>query len=155
MDKPECTREPELVETIADGRWPDACAGELREHVDACDVCAEIAIVANAIHIESEEAMHDAQVPPSGAMWWRTQRRAQQDAARAASRTMTLIQVATLAGTAGVLMQQDWSRWLTRGWLAATELLAPSVAQWSGPLVLGIAMCVMLTPFAIYYAVTE
>jgi predicted anti-sigma-YlaC factor YlaD len=151
----ECPRELELVETITAERWPDRSANELLEHVESCIVCSDLAIVASAIHDESEEAMREAHVPPSGAVWWRAQRRAQQEAARTASRTITFVQVATVAATTAVLLQQDWNRWLTRGWLAATDLLAPSVAQWSAPLIIGIAMCVMLAPVAIYYAVAE
>ncbi len=151
----ECPRELELVETIAASRWPDRCAEDLRAHVETCIVCSDLAIVASAIRTESENAVREAQVPSSGAVWWRAQRRARREATRTASRTMTLVQVATIAGTAAVLLQQDWSRWLARGWFVATDLLAPTVAQWSAPLIIGIAMCVMLAPVAIYYAVAE
>jgi len=162
MTRVECTRESEIFEAVAAGRAPN---DELRAHATGCAICRDLAEVASAIHRDFHAAMREAHVPSSGVAWWRIQRRAQEKATRVASRTVTFVQLATLAGTACLvlailggmsLMTQDWKLWIDRVYFSILDFLAaPAIAQWATPMFFGIAMCVMLAPFAIYYAVTE
>jgi hypothetical protein len=149
----DCTREAEILEAITAGRWAQRIDVELHEHATVCATCADLAAVASAIAEESVVAMRHAHVPPSGMVWWRMQRRVKAESAENATRAVSIVQVATLAGTAfvvlailgGLSLLKNWNQWLL-------TLTAP---QWNLPLILAAATCLLLAPFAVYYAVTE
>ena len=159
MTRVECTRESEIFEAIAAGR---ALSDELGAHAAGCAICRDLAGVASAIHHDFNAAMREAHVPSSGVAWWRIQRRAQEKAVRVASRTVTFVQLATLAGTACLvlailggmsLMKQDWKLWIDRAYFSAIDYFAsPAIMLWAAPIAF---MFLTLVPFAIYYAVTE
>ena len=149
----DCTREAEVLEVITAAHWPDGCDAELRAHTMECTNCGDLAAVASAIAEEAARAMRHAPVPSSGLMWWRMQRRVKAETAESAQRAVSIVQVATLAATAfavllilgGLSLLKDWNRWLP-------ALTAP---HWSATLIVAAATCLLLTPFAVYYAVTE
>ena len=60
-----CTREPELVEAIQAGRWPEACDPALRAHVDACGSCAGLAAIVVPLTDEHQALLAEATVPSS------------------------------------------------------------------------------------------
>ncbi len=43
-----CAREQEVTELLHQGYWPDACPAELRGHVEACRICSDLVVVAQA-----------------------------------------------------------------------------------------------------------
>jgi hypothetical protein len=97
---PACAREAEALETVLGGGWPSCADADLRAHVESCPVCADVVLVAVAMRDEQVLACQQAQVPSAGLVWWRAERRARQEAARAAARPMTFVQV--IAATCGV-----------------------------------------------------
>jgi predicted anti-sigma-YlaC factor YlaD len=121
--------------------WPEHCDDELRAHAAACPACADLVDVATALTEEHEETMHAAQLPPSGAVWWRAQLRARQDAARVARCAISFMQAAAvLVAVVAVLF-----------------ILSPSLPaiHWTLPLILALASPLLLAPVAVYFAVTE
>jgi hypothetical protein len=88
----ECAREQDVLDALTSGRWPVPCDDDLRAHVNGCAVCRDLADVAGALMAEQDVAWRDARVPPAGVVWWRTQLRAREDAARAAGRPVAFIQ---------------------------------------------------------------
>jgi predicted anti-sigma-YlaC factor YlaD len=153
MTEVDCTREAEILEAITTGRWAQGGDAELRAHAKECPACADLASVASAIAEESAVAMRQAHVPSSGLVWWRMQRRVQAESAENAKRAVSIVQVATLAATAfavlvilgGLSLLKNWNQWMV-------TFTAP---QWNMPLILAAATCLLLAPFAVYYAVTE
>jgi hypothetical protein len=157
-----CDREEALLEVVRAGRWPELCGAELSAHIAACGSCAELVAVASALASEHQFAMHEAPVPGSGMVWWRMQKRAREEAVRAANRAVTTIQAVSIA--AGVIIAmviigtfanvgsllQSAKTFLT---VDAVHLPAASAAfHWSLPLALALLTCFALAPVALYLA---
>ena len=136
-----CPRENEILRAIEARHWPNLCDEELRVHAASCADCADLVDVATAITEEREEMMHAAHLPPSGALWWRAQMRARQDAARAARRVISVVQAAA------VLIA------LVAVFLIVTPIL-PAI-HWTLPVILALASPLLLVPVAVYVAVAE
>ena len=103
----DCPREQDVMKTVAPEQWPDGYTDELHAHIAACAICTDVLEVARAIHEDCEAAENNAQVPqipPAGLVWWRAEIRARQEAMRAASRPMTLVQAFGAASGIGVAL---------------------------------------------------
>lgn len=167
----ECSCEEDVLDAISSRRWPDRCGRELRAHVMSCGQCADLVQVATALLEERELAWSEAQIPPSGVVWWRAQLRAREDAARAAARPLAFIQgvAASVALWLGVTIvravpSNDLSAW--RAWIAAwiptgsfTTPDVPRLLQVAEIVPISIlcllAAWLVLAPVAIYFAVVD
>ena len=153
MNSLDCTREAEILDAITAGRWAEGVDSELHAHASQCATCADLAAVASAIAEDAAVAMKRAPLPSSGLVWWRMQRRVLAESTQNAARTVSIVQVATLAITAfavlailgGLTLMKGWDRWFH-------TILNP---QWNAPLLVALATCLLLAPFALYYAITE
>jgi len=155
-----CPRESEVLDALTTARWPD----ELHAHAGGCALCADLVAVAAALHEDLQDAMHDVVVPASGLVWWRAQRREREEATRAAARTITLVQTASVLGAIAValtilggvsVMSDTWRDWLA-GLTSAVRFESFAVVpQWNVPLMLAAAACLVLAPVALYFVVAE
>ena len=102
MKRVTCEFEDDVLMYVHTGRWPDRVPAEIVEHTAACDVCADLAAVAQAMDVERAIEPEAAAVPTAGAMWWKAQLRARQEAATAVGRPITAVQAALLAVCGGV-----------------------------------------------------
>jgi len=100
----ECAWEPAVLRSIAEGRWPEGCDDDLREHLAACATCAVLIDVAGALARDRERAARTAPVPGSGVVWWRMRLRMRREAERSARRIVTLVQGAILGACAIVAL---------------------------------------------------
>jgi len=75
MTKLTCAREKEVEELVNRGQWPQACAEELRAHVEGCRACSDLALVAQAFQAAHASAIATPTLPSAGALWWRAQLR--------------------------------------------------------------------------------
>ena len=165
----DCPREQELLDALTSSRWPERCEPELRAHVGSCPVCADTLAVALPLLTEGEIAYASAHVPSSGIVWWRAQMRARHEAARAASRPITVVQAIacacalTLVAAAafwarpGLSGWEDWFRQLG-GWVGSGAAELTHVGSLSpGGLLPWIVLAVwlVLAPVAIYLAVND
>ncbi|HET7220305.1 MAG TPA: hypothetical protein VFJ02_19755 [Vicinamibacterales bacterium] len=163
----ECSREQDVVDALATGRWPARIADELRQHVASCQICRDTLAVAGAILAEPDTFSADARVPSSAVMWWRAQMRAKQEAAREAARPVNVAQTvgaicAIALAVAFVVMFSP----LVRGWavntidsltgdIARVGLQAALLTQgWLMPALLA-GLWLLITPLAIYFALAE
>ena len=87
-----CRFEDELLDAIGRG----FVNAELTAHIDGCESCRELHVVAGAVLDDRREAMVEAAVPNSGTMWWRMQVRLRQEAQAAARRALLIGQAATI-----------------------------------------------------------
>jgi len=156
-----CEREIEVVAALLDGRWPEGCEASLREHVDACASCAEVAVVAGALRAEHLAAVQEAVPPPSGAVWWRAQRRAKQEALETASRAITTVQAASVSIAAVIALtiagftRETWTGWIARisdGFYFGAYQLTPAA---STLMLAGAASMLLLAPLAIWFAIAR
>lgn len=161
MARTECDRQPEVLELAVAGGWPQRCHPELRVHVDACSDCSELAIVASAIAADREVVLSGIVVPTSGAMWWKAQRRARQEATAAATRAVTLAQLLSFAAAIVVAFGAlrslfAWTGW--SGWLGRAAQLfggAVTLPHLSVTAAVALATCLTLAPIALLIAVRE
>jgi hypothetical protein len=169
MNVIDCAYESDVVLAVQTGRWPDRIDEDLRRHAGDCPVCADAIVVARAMAeaaaMDDEAAARDLQLPSAGAMWLRAEVRARAEAARRATRPITLVQVAAcacFAAVGGALFgaTSSWFQsWIGRTWGALTAIdfntapmpapLAASVGEHI--VVLGIiAAFVLIAPVAIH-----
>ena len=93
MKTVDCCREEDVLDALTSGRWPDRADDELRAHVAACAICADVVDVASACSKSATTSPATMRIPSSAVMWWRAQMRARQEAAREAARPITVAQV--------------------------------------------------------------
>ena len=124
MMRVECAREQDVLDAIAARRWPDRCDAELRDHVAACSICADVIDVVGPLTDSHDEIWQGIQVPSSGTVWWRAQLRAQQEAARKASRPITVVQgVAAVAALVVIVV----AAYTIAPWLPAFTFALPEI----------------------------
>jgi hypothetical protein len=154
----ECSREQDVVDAVSSGRWPERCDEDLRAHVAACAICAEVATVALALQTDHEAAWRDARVPPSGRVWWRAEMRARQEAARKAAQPITLVFGVAAACAVGVVVALGALAWPMLAAMVG-PLTASSIAtllpEFGIPLAIGLGSILLLTPLALYFVFSE
>ncbi len=104
MTPAECPREQDVLDALAARRWPSRCDADLLAHVARCGICADMIMVIQPLADAHEELWPAIQVPSAATVWWRAQLRARQEAARRASRPMTIVQVAASIAALAVLV---------------------------------------------------
>jgi hypothetical protein len=166
MRPTECPREQDVMDAIASGRWPHRCDAELHAHVEACDLCSDLAEVVVPIRDDFEQTLYEARVPTAGATWWRAQVRARLEAREAASRPMRAVTAVALACSTGLLAAVLTLAWpWMRTWLWAQGVDAPALPDPSGviallagrglPLAIGAALIALAAPVALILALSE
>jgi hypothetical protein len=132
----DCPREPDVLDVVTIGQWPGRAPMELRAHVEQCETCAELALVATAIGIEKDAEPLPA-LPGAGAVWWRAQVRARHEAARDVVRPISVAQAFGLAAVAAVLgaVFGGTADWFQRGLHRMGTLLADLKSSWHLPAV--------------------
>ena len=152
MTHPECPREQEVFDAIRAGQWPELAPAELREHATSCTGCGDLALVAHAMFVDFNEAVRTARVRTAGAVWWRAQRRARQEAVKTATRTVTAIQMMSVVAAVAVAIAiigvlPDWNALGDRVVAAVPLILVQSAL----PLLFLVAVT-MAAPVALYLA---
>ena len=138
-----CPIEPELLDALQSGFVP----AELRHHIESCDSCRELELVAGSLLEDRSIAMAEAHVPAAGTMWWRLQLRRRHDAESRTRWTLVFGQALTVVVAIGLVVALLGNRILpeiqslTEGFavtrsllvtiiVAAVALLAAPVAGW-------------------------
>ncbi len=150
----ECPLEQETLAIVHAGRWPGSCDETSRAHISACPTCGDIAHIASLIANDYQASIRTAHVPNSGLIWWRTLRRVRQEAARTASRIITIVQAIAVA--AGVAVAIGIIAATSRTFSFFPADVSPTLlAQWGIPLLIALAAWVALAPVAVYFAVSK
>jgi hypothetical protein len=161
----ECHREQDVLDALTSDHWPD----DLRAHASTCTICSDLVAAVQPILVDRVDLSSEGHLPSSGVMWWRAQMRARQEAAREASRPITIAQIVAAVSAvalviAGVVALSPWVGSVMSGWVAASGVsvsgAAGQSASWPFPqgwmipaLVIGVSL--LLAPVAIYFAVTD
>jgi len=157
MTAQECARESEILDEIAEGRWPDVAPAALTSHAASCPVCADLALAASALHDDEAVArLAPMALPSAGQVWWRAELRARHEAVLTAQRPVLAVQIVAVvvflaALVTGVrsLAPDAW------GWLVRTA----GVARTGGvatldtstlALLLSVGLWLVLGPLAVY-----
>ena len=167
--KLDCSREQDVLDAAAANRWPDRVDAALREHVTTCAICADVVEIAVAFLEDRECARAEAQVPPAAVVWWRSQIRAREEAARIALRPIVVVQtVATICvAIASLAVAPAASSWLrslltslgaTDWWSLPSDInfswILSAAAYTTLPL-LAVGIWVVLAPVVVYLALDE
>jgi hypothetical protein len=177
----ECPHEQDTLDALTARRLPGRAAPELLSHLEACEVCRDLAAVVSAM----QEACDDdapSPTPSAATVWWRAQLRAQREAARQAALPIRVAQVAAVIValvTVAALqpLVPSWrptlpfeiaslTAWwpelpsVSISWPSIEELPAlslDSIRQISGWwwLALAIGAWVIVAPLALYFARTD
>lgn len=83
----ECEFEADVAAAALQSGWPERADAQLREHVQTCAVCADVARVVAAVDSARME-MDLPVLPDSGRVWWVAQMRARREAVHAAQRPL-------------------------------------------------------------------
>jgi hypothetical protein len=154
----ECEFEADVLAAVLQSRWPDRVDDSLRAHVESCAICSDVAAIAGAIDEAREEMRAGAVIPDSGRVWWLAQMRARREAAKAAGRPITAIQVLALACAVGLLGAcfGATSLWFQSALRRIESTLAgfsaPAFVAEHGLIVLAMAFVLLLVPGAVYLA---
>ena len=112
-----CAREREISGLLHKGHWPQACSGDLREHVASCRTCADLVLVTQTLQGSRRQTAELPRLEPPGAIWWRAQLRRRNAAIERVSRPILGAQIFALAMTlvilAAIAIWQvgNWSVW--------------------------------------------
>src|SRR5579864_3429990 len=155
MRRVECEFESEVLATTLQSRWPERVDAELRAHVASCTICSDVVAIAGAVEDAREEMRASAVVPDSGRVWWLAQLRARREAAEAAGRPITAVQMIAFACAVGVLgacfgATSTWFQAALR-WMASNMGALPSAAALlagHGVLVIAVAAVLFVVPTA-------
>ena len=160
-----CPFEIEVIGAARTGRWPDRLDADLRAHLETCSSCREVGALSGMFAAEWDAALAEADPPSAELTWWRAQRRARLEAARAAEAP---VRTALMIAAAGALALAVVLGWWVSGSLGpmladlAAHAPAPADALRSdaAPLVRGAALlavlaAVVFVPVAFYLAVAD
>ena len=166
-----CEHEVAVTQAVLSRQWPDACDAALRQHAEACEVCAEVVDVAALLREDYNEARQeiarrDVPLPSAGQIWWRAAVNARADAARAAARPLVWGYGIAAACAIGLIVAGLSIVWPSMApalsYMGAfTARMAPAadmvmaVLRAQLPIVLGVAAFLIAAPVALYFALRE
>jgi hypothetical protein len=130
----------------------------------------ETALLADLLRADMEEASRRVHVPAAGQVWWRAAVRARLEAAHGASKPITWMQGIAGAGAVGFAVALLGFAWPTLRAAAeriatfalgidavapAVPLLLVDAIQRGLPILILVALCVVLAPVALYFALSD
>jgi len=136
-----CSRQQEVLELLALGHWPHACAPELRAHLADCHSCADLLLVTQAFQQSRAFTAARAQLPAPGAIWWRAQLRRRNAAIERVGRPMmgaylfALSITVLVAAALAITQARHGLRWLD--WLGQSQLSGFHVQTFNPAAMLG------------------
>ena len=165
-----CPREDDVRAAVTGHRWESADA-ELREHAANCECCGDVLVVARLFADDREHARRHVHLPAAGQVWWRAAVRTRLDAAHAAARPLTWLHGIAGACAVGlawagsgmlwpsiramVAWAGEWALGAADSRVSDVAVLASSALQKSLPLALVVALCVVVTPVALYFVLSD
>lgn len=118
-----------------------------------CPECGPLVLLAQQIRQEFEHTTRAARVPTPEIIWWRSQMRARQEAARKAARPILFTQALAIAALIGLLVSVAGR--LTLPALSFVETSPLSVGMPVVYIVIATAFCLLIAPLAVYVALAR
>jgi anti-sigma factor RsiW len=129
-----CSRSGEVREALSQGRWPDACAPDLRAHVEACNDCANEVLVTSHLRRARAEAVHAARPGAANLLWLKAQAQRRNAALERVGRPLAAAQAFAFAVVLLAIVGIVASHWQT---IADRALTAQDPSAWSFTALLG------------------
>ena len=156
MSRLTCSRLDEVRTALAQGYWPEACAADLRAHVEACTRCTQEVLLTTRLQQTRSATIAAAQPVPASLLWWRAQVRRRNAALERAGRPIAAAQTFALVIAAAVILRIVVSHWSTIADRApSTESAAAAFSALRGdwgiaPLLLAFALITTLGGVVVY-----
>ena len=114
-----CSQEERVKAAILANQWPDASEPELRAHVEECQVCSDVVLVAQALRQSHSSMLQAAQPVSPSLLWWRAQiRRKNAELERVMQPVVVAEKVAAMIVILAFLTLLLWRRADVSSWLA-------------------------------------
>ena len=133
MSRTTCSRLDEVRTALAQGHWPEACATDLRAHVESCNRCAQEVLLTTHLQQDRAATIASAQPVAASLLWWRAQIRRRNAALERAGRPLAAAQTFALLIAAALIVRIVASHWSAVLSLSAPDsaFSAQSTSQWS------------------------
>jgi hypothetical protein len=118
-----------------------------------CPECGPLVALAQQIRQEFEHTTNTARVPTPEIIWWRSQMRARQEAARKAARPILLTQALAMAALIGLLVSVAGR--LTLPAFSFGELSLLSMGTPLMYILAAATFCLLVAPLAVYFALAR
>ena len=165
----DCPREPQIVQAVLAGAWPDRADHELKLHAARCETCSEVASIATILREDQDYARREVQVPAAGQVWWRAAVRARLETAHAAMQPMTWLHGVSAAITIGIMLAAigfawpsiagttEWVKALVAGIVPHSEVagIVVGTLRQSFIAALCVGACLVVGPLALYFALSD
>jgi hypothetical protein len=96
----QCQRENATVKALLSGRETD----EITAHLRSCPNCREAAKIGGFFQTAFPNEPSPVNIPAAGLLWWKSRLRARQNAALKASRPLLIVQIASIATAAAMVI---------------------------------------------------
>jgi hypothetical protein len=156
MRKRFCEQEPRVLEAATGGQWEAA----LRQHLNECPACAEVALVASFMN-EAEADAAEARLPDAELVWWKAQLKARRAAADRASQPIALVEKAACAGGGLALIAalaflwpyvQAWGDLVFANWMEGSQVAPVLALGLFSMLVVGVVSVLFAVGVGLYFA---
>jgi hypothetical protein len=152
-----CSQHEFVAEALRAGLWPDGCDPALRAHVETCDSCGDLVLVAQTMRQAHAATIQSARIAAPGMLWWRAQLRRRNAAIHSMTRPVAVAEkIAVLVLLLAVLALAAWQFDQIGSWLAHIWQPFSGIAQIPVALMVGFGTLLFLFGgFAVYLFTTK
>ena len=146
-----CSQHEAVATALRSGQWPEGCDPALRAHVESCDSCGDLVLVAQTLRSAHAESMHSARIASPGLLWWKAQLRRRNAAIQSVTRPVAIAEkIALLVMLLAVVALVAWQYSQVVAWLANIWEPLSSITQIPGALLIGFGTLLLFGGFAVY-----
>jgi len=146
-----CSQHELVAAALRAGYWPEGCDPALRAHVESCDSCGDLVLVAQTLRRAHTEATQSARIASPGLLWWKAQLRRRNAAIQSVTRPVAVAEkIALLVMVLAVVALVVWQQSQLAAWLASIWEPLSSITEIPGALLIGFATLLLFGGFAVY-----
>jgi len=146
-----CPQQESVAAALGAGHWPEGCDPALRAHVEACNSCNDLVLVAQSLRQAHRETTQSARIAAPGILWWRAQLRRRNAVLRSVTRPVAVAEkVALLVLGLAIVALLAWQHNQVVAWFANLWGPFASIAQIPGALMIGFGTLLLFGGFAVY-----
>lgn len=146
-----CSQHEAVATAVRSGQWPEGCDPALRAHVETCESCGDLLLVAQTLQMAHKEATQSARIAAPGLLWWKAQLRRRNAAIQSVTRPVAVAEkIALLVMVLAVVALVVWQHSQLAAWLAGIWEPLSSITQIPGALLIGFGTLLLFGGFAVY-----
>jgi len=146
-----CSQHEFVAAALRAGHWPEGCDHALRAHVDSCDSCGDLVLVAQTLRQAHAEATQSVPRAAPGILWWRAQVRRRNAAIELMTKPVAIAEkFALVVLLLAVVSLLAWQHNQLAAWFANLWGPLSSIIQIPGALMVGLGTLLLFGGFAVY-----